>query len=110
MKKAIILFLSLLFGAMGFASEEIDFEKLKKKYSKHNAVILNEDYEYTIDIKGDSLAIQQKNSKRVLILSEHSKAYTNDYVYENGFTHISDIEAYTLIPTEKKYKKIKVES
>ncbi len=83
---------------------------LVEKYAAHNAVITNLEYEYVIDVKGDSLYVTQTNTKEVQLINDYSKGFTKDYIYFSGFTSISEKEAYTLIPKgDDDFEKVKVE-
>ncbi len=82
---------------------------LVQKYKDYSAVVTNLQYNYTIDVRGDSLLVLQTNERDVQLLNENSKAHTKDVIYFSGFTTISDKEAYTLVPNGKGYDKIKVE-
>lgn len=108
MKNLIILALSFLLASISYAQTGVDFNSIKKKYAKYNAVVTNQEYSYVIDIVSDTLSVKQNNSKDVLILSEHSKAFTNDYIYSGSFTSIENIKAETRIPKGKGFESIKV--
>ncbi len=106
MKRALFLIAACFIFYSSYAGSDIDIEKIKSRYAKYNAVILNQDFNFLIDVVHDSLVVTQTNSKRLLIINEHSKGFTNDYIYYNTFTNIQKKEAYTLIPKGKKYDKV----
>lgn len=87
-----------------------EFESIQQKYARYNAVVINDASHFTFDIVKDSLLVTQENIKEILILSEHSKAHTNEYVFHGSFTALDKLEAYSLLPEGNKYRKIKVES
>lgn len=109
MKRIYLLFVGGLFFLSSYAGSYIDIESIKERYAKYNAVILEKEYNYLFDINKDSLVIKQTNTKQILVLNEHSKAYTNGFIYYTGFTTIDKKEAYTLVPKGKRYDKIKVD-
>ncbi len=83
--------------------------KSNEKYSNYHGVISQLNYNYVIDIIDDSLVITQTNTKEVEITNQNSKGFTKDYIFFSGFTSISDIEAYSMIPKKNSYEKYKVE-
>jgi hypothetical protein len=90
------------------AQPAINIESIKSGYSKYNAVITRQEVNYVFDIVKDSLQVTLNHDKEVLILNDHSKAYTNDYIFYDSFCTVGNIEAYTLIPRGNKYEKIPV--
>lgn len=100
--------LVIMLGFMVFFSTVLTASNLQDKYKAYNGVIKNLEFSYVIDVKGDSLAITQTNTKEVELLTEH-KGFTKDYIFFSGFTSISDKEAYTLVPNSKGFDKLNVE-
>ncbi|MBE0528907.1 MAG: DUF3857 domain-containing protein, partial [Thermoleophilia bacterium] len=90
------------------AQPVINIESIKSRYSKYNAVITRQEVNYVFDIVKDSLQVKQNHIKEVLILNDHSKAYTNDYIFYDSFCTVENIQAYTLIPKGNSYEKILV--
>lgn len=105
--RKVFLFLILIFNLHAFA-QTMSIDDIKRKYSKYNAVITNQEFFYVFDIVKDSLLVKQHNSKEVLILNDHSKGFTNDYIYNGSFSSISNIQASTLVPKGKGYEKMVV--
>lgn len=101
-----MLVLFCCFVHIAFAG--VDTEEIKTKYPKHNAVITERESFYLIDIEDDSLVIEQEVNKKVLILNEYSKEFTNDYIAFDSFVSVKEKEAYTMVPKGKGYTKIKV--
>lgn len=108
LKNLIFLASCFLQASLSYSQLSVDFESIQSKYAKYNAVVTNQEYFYVIDILGDTLSVRQDNSKEVLILSEHSKAFTNDYIYSGSFTTIGNVKAETRIPKGKGFENIKV--
>lgn len=103
------LFLFLVFtDILVSAQPGINIESIKARYSQYNAVITRQEVQYVFDIVKDSLQIKQNNTREVLILNDHSKAYTNDYIFYDSFCTVEDIQAFTLIPKGNSYEKILV--
>jgi transglutaminase-like putative cysteine protease len=108
MKKTWLLLLLLQVYASGLSGSPGRNEHLKLKYARHNAVVTKKESLYVFDIVKDSLVVQQHETKEVLILNDHSKGLTNDYVFGSSFTTIENIQAATHLPEGKRFKKIDV--
>lgn len=90
------------------ASENTAEQEVAARYSKFNAVITNQLTVFEFDIVDDSLLVKQHVSKEVLILNDHAKGYTNDYIYYDSFRRIENIKAATLLPKGKGYERMEV--
>jgi hypothetical protein len=108
MRKIPLVLLALFIYGFALAKSEINLESIKQKYAKYNAVVTKREYLYVFDIVKDTLQVIQHNSKEILILNEHPKAYTNDVIYYGSFSTIKNLKASTLLPNGKGYKKIAV--
>lgn len=80
----------------------------KAKYPTESGV--NTDYWSELSIKnfGDSLSITEVFYRETLILNNPAQ-WTKGNIYGNSFSEIVDIEAYSLLPGKKKYKKLAVD-
>jgi len=101
-----IILLSVSFAV--YSQDKINFDEIKAKYSKYNAVILSIETQYLFDIVDDTLSVRENFSKDVVILNEYAKGFTNDYVYYGSFSSIEDLKAESLIPKGNGYERIKV--
>jgi hypothetical protein len=108
MRKFFLLLLALIINGFAIAKTDLNIESIKQKYSKYNAVVTKREYSYVFDIVKDTLQVTQNNIKEILILNEHSKAYTNDVIYYGSFSSIKNLKAATLLPKGKGYEKIAV--
>lgn len=91
-----------------YSQDKVNFDEIKSKYSKNNAVVLNKESQFLFDIIDDTLFVKEGFVKNVVILNEYAKGFTNDYVYYGSFSSIEDLKAESLIPKGKGYEKIKV--
>ncbi|MBS2099824.1 transglutaminase domain-containing protein [Carboxylicivirga linearis] len=92
------------------AKEQFNLDELKKEYSKYNAVITSKEEVYVFDIVDDTLNVSQTVKRKVMILNEFSKAFTNDLISHSSFCRLEEKEAYTLVPNGKKYQKVSVDN
>lgn len=90
------------------AKQNGDLQAVADRYSKYNAVITNQLMVFEFDIVDDTLSVKQLVSKEVLILNDHAKGYTNDYIYFDSFSRIENIKAATLLPKGKGYERLEV--
>lgn len=98
-----------MIGVNAFTADNPNVDELTKKYQKYNAVVSNLEFRYVMDWVDDSIVVSQKNTKEVVILNDYSKGLTKDYIFFGGFTTISQKEAYTLVPDDDDFKKVKVQ-
>ncbi len=101
----ILLLLSVLFT---YAKKDYDAETIQEEYKDYIAVILTKEVTYTFDITDNLLDIKKYVKTKKLILNEHSKALTNDYIYFSSMNKVDGIEAYTLVKERNKTRKIPV--
>jgi hypothetical protein len=83
-------------------------EHLKTRYARHNAVVTNKESLYVFDLLKDSLVVRQHETKEILILNNHAKGLTNDYIFGSSFTTIENIAAATHLPEGRRFSKIEV--
>ncbi|MBI1838224.1 MAG: transglutaminase domain-containing protein [Flavobacteriia bacterium] len=108
---------SLIFclGASAFINAQTpDPAKLqayKSKYPGSNVIITNRSENVKIDLVKGIPVVKTSNHDEFLILNQSGVAgMTSDEIYFSSFETIEDIDAYSLIPTEKGYKKIKADN
>lgn len=110
--KTIILthcvFLFFFNGVSAQLSPMETYEKYREKYPEESGIISEYQRVVTIKKKGDSLDIQTSQFKEILILDKPSR-WVKEKVYSSSFSKVEEIEAYTLLPSKRKYKKIPVE-
>ncbi|MGB3463653.1 MAG: transglutaminase domain-containing protein, partial [Cyclobacteriaceae bacterium] len=92
----------------GNQSPAEEYEWFKNKYPDENAVIT--DYKRTLRLKvvADTLQAIIEQYQEIILL-QNAGSYAKDKAYSSSFSKVEDIEAYTLVPGKKKYKKIPVE-
>ncbi|MEM9327147.1 MAG: transglutaminase domain-containing protein [Bacteroidota bacterium] len=84
-----------------------EFENIREAHPEHSAVITDLWREVKIQSVGDSLAIIVEQYKERLVLANPQR-YVKDRVYSSSFRELESIEAYTLAPGTKRYKKLPV--
>ncbi|MCU4163435.1 transglutaminase-like domain-containing protein [Carboxylicivirga caseinilyticus] len=110
MRKRLLLMIVIVLSVAINAKESYDFEKLKKEYSKYNAVITEKEEVFVFDIVDDSLNVTQTVKREMLILNEYSKEFTNDLISFSSFCQLVDKDAYTMVPNGNKYQKVTVDN
>lgn len=110
MYKFFTLILVTLFGLQVSGKGKDDFEQIKQKYARYNAVITEHKESYLFDIVDDSVRVSQQVEQQMLILNEYSKEFTKDVIHYSAFSRLENYEAYSLIPEGGKYKKIAVDN
>jgi len=76
--------------------------------SDYNAVINRHEVIYDFDIVKDTIRVRQHFSKEMLILTDFTKAFTDDMVSYDSFSSVEDLQAWTMIPGSKGFEKIPV--
>ncbi|MBW3546439.1 MAG: transglutaminase-like domain-containing protein, partial [Bacteroidetes bacterium] len=84
------------------------YTSLKEKYPQEQAVYWKYYEDLDISLQGDSLWVQAANYREMVHLGEMSNIFAKDVVYTSYFYKVDNIEAATLLPNKKKFKKIKV--
>ncbi len=106
MTKKILFILLIFVPVLLNAQFKQDIPLIKEKYKAHNAVFLEKESTLFLDLKDDKLVASQNVKKQVLILNEHTKAYSNDNIFFSSFSSIHDIKAKTYIPEGDKFKTV----
>lgn len=91
------------------AKGQVAFNELKEKYKSDDYVILSKYKKLTINInKEGKLEIISDDEEKRMFLNKKAGMYSDDEILYSGFWELENISAYTEIPNNKKYKKIKV--
>lgn len=95
--------------ALGQASEEL--KKYKEKYKGEALIYLNRIGTLDISIgKTGELEITRKSIEDRMYLNSSGKDYSDDDVRYSTALHLNEISAYSLVPVDDRYKKIKVKN
>lgn len=101
------LLLFLFTKAEGQLSPAETLQKYQQLYPEESGIISEIQRVVNIKRKGDSLEIKSSQYEEVLILDKPSR-WVKEKVYSSSFSKVDSIEAYTLLPGKRKYKKIPV--
>ncbi len=109
-KTVFLAFFFSVFISSAFSQnpEEI-YNQYKKEFPDKMAVLLEKNDEITIDFEGDTVSVLHTEYEDLLFLTERSVGLANQKAYESYFSKIEKIDAITLVPNGKRYKKMKVE-
>jgi hypothetical protein len=95
-----------LFNGAVSAQFKQDISELKEKYKAYNAIYLENESTLFLDVKDDKIVASQEVKEQVLILNDHSKAYSNDNIYFSGFSSVHDIKAKSYLPKGDKFEEL----
>lgn len=95
-------------GANVNQTPEEEFAYFKDKYPEENAVITKYWRKLNIKMVADTLQIVMEQYQEILLL-DNALQWAKDKSYSSSFSKLEEIEAYTLLPGKKKYKKVPVE-
>ncbi len=93
----------LLFNGSVSAHFEQDISYLKEKFKAHNAILLENESTLFLDVKDGSIVASQKVKEQILILNDHTKAFSNDNIFFSSFSSIHDIKAKSYLPDGDKF-------
>jgi len=105
--KGFIIGLCLMLAFNGFSQnpEEV-LQKNKTKYPDESVVVLDYHVHYDIELnKQGKVEIILTSEERRLVTSDRSVFEYSDKVYSSSFKQLEEIEAYSLINENNKYKK-----
>ncbi|MCV9386347.1 transglutaminase-like domain-containing protein [Reichenbachiella ulvae] len=91
-----------------FYTSEEELNDYRTRYPNENAVVTEMWRELRVVNSGDSLLIESTEFQEIIILN-NPVAWSKDRVYSHSFSYVDEIEAYSLVPFKKKYKKYEVE-
>ena len=96
-------FPSLCEASRGFLNtQELGFQDLVQKYPKEPVGMLNKQEHLVVSYKKSQLVIDLEVTEDLLYLDKTASLYHRGGVYYGAFTSIKEIEAYSLIPKNKK--------
>jgi hypothetical protein len=91
-----------------FSQNKEDFKNYKLKYPESNVVFNSHNETVTIDFKDGVPNVKTNTHDEYLILNQIGvSSMTSDEIYFSTFETIENIDAYSMIPTDKGYKKVK---
>ncbi|HEY8399926.1 MAG TPA: transglutaminase domain-containing protein [Cytophagaceae bacterium] len=99
------ILVALLSWSIGSAQ---DINQIRAKYNDQLAVYLKKSKHLTIGVKSDSIHASAISVNEVFYLDDKSNIFSSRSIYTSQFVKVSDINAYTMIPSGAKYKEVKV--
>lgn len=85
-----------------------EYNKYAALYPNENAIITDYWRIYNVSIINDSLNITVEQYEETFIL-DNAATWVKDKVYSSSLVEVTELEAFTLIPNKKKYKRVEVE-
>lgn len=85
-----------------------EFQQIKAAYSEESGVVTEVWRELRINIVADTLQITSEKYEELLVL-DNPGIWLKDKVFSSSFSYVDKVDAYTLVPGKKKYKKVPVE-
>jgi hypothetical protein len=109
-KKLLSLLLFFFSFSIAFSQnpEEV-YNQYKKEFPDKMAVLLEKNDEITIDFEGDTVSVIHTEYEDLLFLTDRATGLASQKAYESHFSKLEKIDAFTLVPNGKRYKKMKVE-
>ncbi len=105
-------FLSLVQFFYGFSQEfktpDEEFAFYRKRYPDEMSVMLTNSRELEIKIKDGKPRVYMTDIEEYLYLQQTPFAGTDEMVHFSSYSRVLDVEAYTLIPDGKSYKKLAI--
>ena len=77
-----------------------DVVTIQAQFPKDNVVMLSKIDHYEINIVADTIQVIKHVEERILYLTANDLRYSQDYIYYNSFSKITNIEAYTSVPNK----------
>lgn len=107
MNKTVHIFVFFLFATLGLAAQpSLELLENQVKYPGVQAVTLNQSELVTISHQGDGLVIRSKVYEENMLLSRNIHFIATQSVGFSALRKIEKIDAYTLVPSGKKYKRV----
>lgn len=107
-----LLFLFFIFGgtilAQDFNSPAEEYEFYRKKYPDEISIMLTNHREVEIRMKDGVPRVYITEIEEYLYFQPTPYSGTDEMVHFSSYSKILDIEAYTLVPEEKSYKKLSI--
>lgn len=83
--------------------------QVQQQFPGQPAVFLDYRQDVTLELRGDSLAVQARHHHDLLHAAEGTAAYASDRVFSSHFSKLQKIEAKTLVPNGTSYRTQKVQ-
>jgi transglutaminase-like putative cysteine protease len=90
------------------AQKVSEFDKLRATYANDNAVFVSRKEDAVVKMENDVPIIYSNISEDLLLLTDKTEAYMEREIYWSDFSEIKNMNAFTLVPSGKKYKTLKV--
>jgi hypothetical protein len=104
-----LFLLCISFAHSKSADPASELSNLKEKYPDQSFISLLHKKDVLITLDESGVPVMKIKDETVqMILSESATGYSESKEYFNGKTEIKKFEAYSLVPSENKYKKIPV--
>ncbi|MCX2743085.1 DUF3857 domain-containing protein [Mangrovivirga sp. M17] len=103
----------LIFFANRITAQKIDedeISRLREVYPESQVIFLKYIADIDVSVKGDSLYVEKKNFENTFYLGSQVSQFAKDRIYSSSFYELKDIEAYSLVPSGRRYKKANVSS
>ena len=98
----------LMIAGWSFAQTPLEeLEVYRNKFPNESGVFTQKWKEIDIQLVADSLLISVESFEEILVLQNPS-IWVKDKVYSSSFSYVDEVDAYTLVPGKKKYKKVEV--
>lgn len=98
----------LMIAGWSFAQTPLEeLEVYRNKFPNESGVFTQKWKEIDIQLVADSLQISVESFEEILVLQNPS-IWVKDKVYSSSFSYVDEVDAYTLVPGKKKYKKVEV--
>lgn len=105
--KLFFIFTCFLFSFFGFAQSPNELlEAYKLEYPNEPSIVLNYNVHYDITLnKAGEIEILMETEEKRMFLSDRSVFEFSDKAYSSSFKQLGEIEAYSMVNTDNKYKK-----
>jgi hypothetical protein len=107
--KIFALVIILLYAIKGISQPVSEYRKYKELAPNAEIVSPNYNIGITLSLQKDKIKVDYTIYEELLYMGNDAKEYSDRSVYSSGFRKLNKVEAYTLVPGEKKYKRIDVE-
>ncbi|WP_258104647.1 DUF3857 domain-containing protein [Marinoscillum sp. MHG1-6] len=95
--------------AQGQMKADEEYAHFKKLYPNDQVIYLTKSETVNYTIVNDSVKTTIDVYHEILHLGENTAGYAGEKVFSSSFSEVSNLEAYTLVPNKRKYRRIEVE-